>query len=318
MTLTAGMRLQVATLLMAVAACAPGAATVSQGHAARPPEAPAMRELDRIRIPAAQVDGIRIDELSGLAWDADAQLLYAVSDKGNVFHFRLALDGDEIQASDPVFAAALRDPEDGQARFNAEGLAVQNADNGIAGDTVLVVALEDRTGPRIVRFAPSGVLLDALPVPPPAHRIGHYARKGRGLEAVAFHPEHGLITAPESPLRLQPEGQHAVYAQARQWSFARRSPDSRLKALDVEADGSLLVLERTRSDGHLTASLRRVGDCRGAQPCETGELVALAPGADNFEGMTRLDGRRVLLVSDHGGKKDPQPTTLALVAVPLQ
>jgi hypothetical protein len=313
-----------AALSMALAACAPGQAdhpveTVQAKAASTPAQArqaALLQELGRIEIPPADVRGIRIDELSALAWDADAQLLYAVSDKGNVFHFRLTLDGDAIRAVEPLFAAALRDPNNPDARFNAEGLALQNAANGTARDALLVVALEDKAGPRIVRFAPSGELRDALPVPPPAHDIASYARKGRGLEAVAFHPRHGLVTAPESPLRTQPDGRHAVYAQSRHWSFQRHAPDSRLKALEVEDDGSLLVLERTGTGKQLTASLRRVADCEAAAPCSAQELLVLAPGANNFEGMTRLDERRVLLVSDHGGKKDPQTTTLVLVSSP--
>ncbi|OQW92898.1 MAG: hypothetical protein BWK79_13870, partial [Beggiatoa sp. IS2] len=34
------------------------------------------------------VDGILLSELSGLAWDEDEEILYAVSDKGNLFHLR--------------------------------------------------------------------------------------------------------------------------------------------------------------------------------------------------------------------------------------
>lgn len=289
----------------------------AQSAAASAPVAPArLQERGRVAIPRVEVDGIVIDELSGLAWDADAQRLYAVSDKGNVFHFRVVLQDDAIRTVEPVFAAALRDPRDPQARFNAEGLTVQNAGDRVAGNTLLVVALEDKDGPRIVRFDPAGVMRDALPVPPPAHRIGNYVRKGRGLESVALHPRHGLVTAPESPLQAQPPEHHGVFAHTTRWSFARHAPDSRLKALDVEDDGNLLALERTRTGDALTASVRRVRGCVQGDACRGETLAVLAPGADNFEGMTRLEDGSLLLVSDHGGRKDPRPTTLVLLSPP--
>ena len=274
----------------------------------------------RFAISAGQVDGIGVDELSGLAWDADERLLYAVSDQGNVFHFRLGLEGDAIVACDPVYAAVLTGADAGARGkgFNAEGLTVRNADNGKRGDTELVVSLEGDP-PRIVRFSPAGAELGALPVPSPADDMRRYRKRGRGLEAVAFHPAHGLVTAPESPLRDRPDDRHTLYAVGRQWSFARHSPDSRLKALEVLADGSLLALERNRagSKESQTASLRRVelADCAEGRPCATRTVAVLPPGADNFEGMTLLDPRRILLVSDNGGKAS-QDTVLALVVRP--
>lgn len=261
--------------------------------------------------------GIRIDELSGLAWDEDEQLLYAVSDKGNVVHFRLKLDGDAITANEPIYAAALVDPEEKgsrRERFNAEGLTVQNASNGKPGDSVLVVSLESAQ-PSIVRFSPAGAKLGALPVPAPANDLRNYRKDKQGLESVAYHPEHGLMTAPESPLRIHPENLHTLYARGRHWSFERYSPDSRLKAVDMLADGTLLVLERSpvKSSKSLIASLRRVNlvACPADDVCAAEDLAVLSDGRDNFEGMTNLGNRRVLIVSDHGGK-DRERTTLTL------
>lgn len=271
-------------------------------------------------LPAAQFDGISISELSGLAWDADEQLLYAVSDQGYVFHFRLKLAGDAIAAVEPVYAAALTDPKAGATGkdFNAEGLTAVNADNGKIGDTELVVSLEGKQ-PGILRFNPAGTKLGELPVPPPADDVNNYRKKGRGLESVALHPAHGLMTGPESPLLGQPDDRHTLYANDRQWSFVRHSPDSRLKAFNVLPDGNLLVLERSQagSKESLTASLRRVdlAACPQNGGCETRTLAVLPPGPDNFEGMTLLDPHRVLLVSDNGGNT-AHGTRFLLIVLP--
>lgn len=310
------------TILFAAPACgrnpqnAAGTNTPTQADAS----APRAAATSRFTLPTAAVDGIRTDELSGLAWDEDEQLLYAVSDQGYVFHFHLKLDGNAIVAVEPVHAAALKDADGNAPRkgFNAEGLTVRNADNGKPGDTEMVISLEGDQ-PGILRFSPTGIKLGELPVPAPANDVGNYRKKGRGLESVAFHPAHGLMTAPESPLLGQPDDRHTLYASEKQWSFARHAPDSRLKGIDVLADGKLLVLERTRvgAKDELAASLRTV-DLAACLPdgiC-TAEPVAILPtGPDNFEGMTLVDPRHILLVSDDSGLASVG-TTFVLVPRP--
>jgi len=309
----------IATGLLPAIGSEPGKSPSRESKTAR------LVEQSRFSIPAADVSGIRIDELSGLAWDEDEQLLYAVSDKGNVFHFRLKLEGNALVACEPVSAAALADPEakaSPSTRFNAEGLTVQNASNGKSGDTMLVVSLEsDRA--RIIRFSPAGVALGELPVPSPLDDPSKY-RKGKatqGLEAVAYHPEHGLMTAPESPLPGRPDNLHTLYAGDRHWSFERHSRDSRLKAIDLLADGNALVLERSQtgkgSNRTVTPSLRKVNlvACPRDGTCVTETLGVLPAGSDNFEGMTLMGDHRVLIVSDHDAK-DPGSTTLMLLTLP--
>lgn len=279
-----------------------------------------LAEHSRLTIPVTAVRGIPVAELSGLAWDDDERLLYAVSDRGNVFHFRLALEGNTIRASEPVYAAALSDLHtkgSPNRRFNAEGLITQNAANGKTGDTVLIVSLEGGDRPRIVRFNPSGAMLGELEVPSPSDDVRNYRKKGQGLESIAYHPAHGLMTAPEAPLQSQPENQHALYAKNRHWSFARRSSGSRLKAMDITEAGKALVLERSHLNASdaLEVSIRQIdlAACPRSNACAAGELALLPGVPENFEGMTVLGDGRVLIVSDDGGDKDPQSTTLILL-----
>lgn len=290
---------------------APSAGATATAHA---PVAPS-----RFVMPATVVDGIAVTELSGLAWDADEQLLYAVSDQGYVYHFRIRRDGAAIVAIKPVFAARLTDPKTGAGttrsgrHFNAEGLALRHGDNGVRGDSELVVALEENP-PQIARFNPAGALLGRMPVPAPANDIAHYQKKNRGLESVALHPAFGLMTAPEAPLRTRPADLHTLYASGGDWSFPGYAADSRLKGLDVLSNGDMLVLERSRASKHVkVASLRRVdvASCRSAGNCSTHLLATLPPAAENFEGMTLLDAHHALLVSDAA-----QGATFALVALP--
>lgn len=256
-----------------------------------------------------QVDGVRVAELSGLAWSADDELLYAVSDLGYVVHLKVRLEGDALLGVEPVRAFRLSDPDGvvagARRRFNAEGLTLRGAADGRPGNTELVVSVEEKP-PLIARFSTEGVALGALDVPAPADDIDNYRKKGQGLESVAFSAEYGLMTAPEAPLLDTPSDWHAVYADGQQWSFTRHEEDSRLKAFDALPDNRLLVLERTRyaSRKEQSASLRRVdlGDCDDDGLCKSTTLAELPAGHQNFEGMALLTPDRALLVSDNGGK----------------
>ena len=202
------------------------------------PNGKRLTQHTRFSIPATRMNGIRIDEISGLAWDEDEQVLYAVSDNGSVIHFRLKLGSDTIVAIEPVFAAHLAEAEARGSRrrkLDAEGLTLLNADNGRAGDTELVVVTERE--PRFIRFSPAGAILGETSPPTPLEDRRNY-RGSKALESVANHRGHGLLTAPESPLKGQPEDRHSIYASGRRWSIARQAPDSRLKALDVLPDGN--------------------------------------------------------------------------------
>lgn len=299
-----------------------GQNTDQAADAAPAPESADEVRASRIVIPVTTVDGVEIEELSGLAWSEDDQLLYAVSDQGDWFQFRLQIDGDDIVAVTPVSAGALSDP-DGKAvqyqPFNAEGLAVRDADNGKPGDSVLVVALEGDRQPGILRVDADGQVLGVLPVPSPVNdyrNYRNYRKRSRGLESVTLTPDYGLMTAPESPLTQSDV--HTLYVSGRHWSFPRYAPDNRLKGMAALADGNVLVLERSELDasGDRTATVRRVNvaDCAEGGLCEVTDLAVLPAGPDNFEGIAQLDSTHFLIVSDQGGEGD-QATVLILLTL---
>ena len=267
---------------------------------------------DQLVIAAQPIDGLVPSELSGLAWDADEQLLYAVSDRGQLFHFQLTLDGTRLRAVKPVYAAPLL-PAGGKAlaSMNAEALALINADNGKRGDTQLVVALEN--GPSLMRFTPQGRALGEVPLPAPLRDPAAYRSGNKGLESVSVHPKHGFVTAPQSPLKTQPEGMHRIYAtDGSEWAFAAGERGA-VKGIETLADGSLLVLERQGKGKAVVPVLHRIDPaaCASGAACGTAiTLAGLAPG-DNYEGLARLSDRLFLMVSDDGGN-GKRPTRLVL------
>lgn len=256
--------------------------------------------LDQLVIEPRPIDGIVPGELSGLAWDADERLLYAVSDRGVLYRFELVLDGNRLRSVKPVHA--LRLDAGGGAAPNAEGLSLIDGNNGKRGDTQLVIALEN--GPRIVRYTPQGRMLGDATLPLPLRDRSAYRSSNSGLEAVTVHPRHGVITAPQRSLSSLPERVHRVYAaDGSQWTVPALDRGA-VKALETLADGSLLMLERHGKGKHIVPALRRIDPaaCAGDGECraEPVPLDGLEPG-DNYEGLARLTDRLFVMVSDDGG-----------------
>ena len=280
--------------------------------------------LDHHVIPRdAEIGGLKITELSGLAWDEDEQLLYAISDKGRVYHFQLKIENDLIKSVTPVFGAKLRDVKGKKLkkyRRDAEGLMVWNANNGKKGDTQLIISLEGQ--PRIVRFTPEGRAISNITVPEPLRQHENLRDPNSGLESVAYHNKYGFLTAPEESRRGQPKNLHTVYALKKQWSFlAYPAENSSITAMDmIMGTNNLLVMERAWSGilNPMVISLRRVNldvcSVKGECKAENLKVFSSSLSVDNFEGMTPIGNNRYLVVSDDG-KSDLMRTLLTLFKV---
>ena len=298
-------------------------ATLTAAASSAAAQDPALRLdiVDSVDSPVQGMNGYKIEELSGLAWDADEQLLYAVSDTGVLHHFRIRLDGNRIAQIDVVYSAPLAWQDGTELKINdAEDVAVLNGSNGKKSDSELLIALED--GPAITRFTPQGKRIADVALPSTLADKSQYAKKNRRLESVAYDARRGIITAPEAPLAGQPENLHTLYAaDGAKWSFKAFQPKrSNLKAIEMMPDGNALALERTREkkDAPFSARLRYIdfASCTENAPCGVTELSPDTGTVleNNFEGMTRLSDDLLLLVTDKTAN-DAEPTRFTLVAL---
>lgn len=268
-----------------------------------------IRLLGAVALRHMIIDGQLVAELSGLAWDRDEQILYAVSDGGRLFHLKPAFEAGILRGVAGVAGFALRDENGRRLRgvwADSEGLALENADNGIRGDSVLVVAFERR--PRLARYTPRGRFLGELPLPAGLSSVANYASANKSLESVAHHPEFGWLTAPERPMAGdEPGSLHIWNGPGDFWRYPLRAvPNNSLVAMEVLPGGSLLTLERGHGLFYLPVviSLRRfrLPAPNSPAPLEVSTAAVFDSSrgwrVDNFEGLTRLDGLRFLLVSD--------------------
>lgn len=257
-------------------------------------------------IPRTDVAGIKLTELSGLAWDEDEQLLYGVNDRGKLFHFKLTMQDGRITAVDAVKAVKLRNKKGKKLPWrDTEGLVAMNANNGKRGDTQLVVAVEGK--PNLWRFDTDGKKLGSEKLNKALQDRHQYRGGNNGLESVTYHPQYGFLTAPEIALKGLPENLHTVYARNRQWSFmAYPAKNSSISGMDVMPDGSLLILERAWSGlgNPMVISLRRVDlkACSKDGACQAENLKVLSSIllVDNYEGLTHIKGDLYMMVSDDG------------------
>ncbi|NJN45757.1 MAG: esterase-like activity of phytase family protein [Candidatus Competibacteraceae bacterium] len=280
--------------------------------------------LGSLRLSAVKVDGQSLGGLSGLAWDNDAGLLYALADDARVFHLRPVFSDDHLISVQAVAAYRLRDRKNSPLVSpwdDAEGLAIANGDNGVADDTRLAVSFERK--PRVIWYSATGQHLTEQPLPSALSNITRYAEPNKALEALALHPQWGLLTAPEWAMRGSAARQIPIVAlgsQPRLWSYPlAEAPNSALVGMDVFPDGDLLTLERAFVSplAPLIITLRRTQ----LQPIDSLTVTDVAVFdnskgwiLDNFEGLAHHREQRFFIVSDDN-RRASQQTLLVYFAV---
>lgn len=278
-----------------------------------------VRILGALEIPkGTAVDGVEVMGLSALAWDADEETLYALSDRGRLFHFRPRFRDGRLVGLGAVAGFHLKGG-DGRVlpryRVDSEGMVVENAANGVAGDTLVVVSFEGQ--PRVDVLRPDGVWVARYPLPSRLADVDVYRHPNQALEALAYLPGQGPVTGPERPLWDEAAAEVPLYLLVgHHWRYPLSGDtNGSLVALEAVPEGGLLALERSFvSPFHpLRIRLRRVA---ALEPGADGRLevtdVALFSTADgwrvdNFEGLTHHQGRRYFMVSDDNGR-DAQRT----------
>ena len=273
-----------------------------------------IRLLGTVRMPARDIGGEHFQELSGLAWDEDEDLLYAVSDKGALFHLKPVFRNGRLVDVKLLKGYPLRNEHGKILRGkhdDSEGLDILNGDNGKRGDTQLIVSFEVK--PRIKRYTPQGKRLGNIRLPDVLRRVKNYQARNDALESVAIHPQLGILTAPEVPLKKTDPWFPTLYSvRGKQWRLPKRpGKKTSIVGMDTLDDGSLLLLERSYRSlvEPMIITLQQVwldDGCEGRKtthPCRSRTLAVLDTtkgwSIDNFEGLTHYRGNRFLMISDN-------------------
>lgn len=268
-----------------------------------------IRFLGMLQLPNPTVDGMRLSQISGLAWDDDDGILYAVSDKGFLFHLQPVFDNGALTGLKLLKALHLRETGGNKplkgTRADSEGLDILKGRNGRNGDAELIVSFE--RFPRIVRYRADGNAIEESPLPAPLNNARMYQDSNKMLESVCADSRLGILTVPEAPLRGERQGYTRIFnLDGRSWIYP--IPEgNRISALECLGNHRVLVLEN-----HFTGVLGRLEvflklatlspNASLAEPMPVETVAALDNGKkhqiDNFEGLARHRGNRFFIVSD--------------------
>jgi hypothetical protein len=267
-----------------------------------------MRVLGVLELPSLTINGLRFAELSGLAWDEDDGVLYALSDKGKLFGLRPVIRNGRLVDVALVSAARLIDPLTRKPvrwhRADSEGLDILNGRNGRHGDAELLISFERE--PRIARYRPDGTFIADVPLPDNLRDVHRYRGGNKMLESVCVHAREGVLTAPEEPLDDRTDAARLYRMDGSSWRFP--PSDGGISGLECLPDGDVLVLERKiEAIGlHKRVTLRRLRLPPRTPPDALlrTDVVAVLDSdqglnIDNFEGLARRDARHFFMVSDN-------------------
>ncbi len=247
---------------------------------------------------------VSVAELSGIAWDADEQLLYAVSDKGQLVHLQPEFEQDELVNLVALNIYTLQDksgkPLTGDF-IDSEGLEAVNQNNGKPGDTELLISFERI--PRIVRYSVQGELRAVESIPAFLTSLSNYRNPNTSLESITLHARYGILTAPEKLASHYPLNQFQIFSLSGYRHYFRNSGGEfgSITGMTVK-DDDIFVLERIFENPFfgIRFALHKI-EMHHSDVTHT-ELFRIGPEhgyfSDNFEAITHLRDNRFLMISD--------------------
>jgi hypothetical protein len=274
-----------------------------------------------LRVIPQELNGLKPRELSGLAWDADENRLYALSDDGHIVHLRPTFIAETLIGLEYVDAFTLQNA-DGvplDATFgDGEGLVGYNTRNSILADSSLLVSFGEHA--RIDRYLPDGTFVEQINLPRALSGKNTSKENKLELEAISDHRVHGLIAGPERPLKGTSEGKFTLHnLDEKVWEYSPLDEKySALVGMESMQNGDLLLLERRYSSifKPVIFALRRLvlsdDNVRQATVVEEVAHFNTKKGwkIDNFESVARHEGNRYFVISDDN--ENPIQKTLLL------
>ncbi len=258
--------------------------------------------IDSKELKFKALKGIKFSEVSDLAY-SHKRGLYALSDKGFLYRLHLKIYKDKIDKVKLKKAFTLRDKHKenlGKEHKDSEGLTIY--------DDKLYISFEKKV--RVEEFTFNGIAIKIEPIHISLMDIKNYKAKNKALEALAYHPKLGLITTPEVPLFDQKY--HTLYTKNKTFNFKQ---DAKISAIEIIDKNTLLVLERKKNNNNLyTVFLKKVyiNKCKN-DLCKSKMILELK-NTQNFEGLTKIEKDKYLMISDDAGKKKFK-TVLLLVKI---
>ena len=246
-----------------------------------------------------------LHEFSGLGWDYDEQILYAVTDGAYLLALQVVFSNNKLTTINILSHHKLLDQQ-GNAltgkNSDSEGLALLNHNNKIVGDTELLVSFERH--PRIVRYSTTGKLIGQVKIPLLMTKAASYQGNNKQIEAITEHSQYQFIFGSERPLLSDKPGKIRLFSKQKQIAelMLDNPENGSLVGLTTLPNGNLLALERVfinifsglRFKLHY---LQKTGNTFSQKI-----LTSINPGDgllnDNMEGITHHKENYFFMVTD--------------------
>jgi len=260
--------------------------------------------LDQKQLSFDRINGVKFAELSDIAYRRKTKTLYLVGDKGALFAFRTRFT-NKIDGLTPLRATKLKNRKGKRFKKwkrDSEGLVLD-------GKGRLLISFEGKA--KVAWFHKNsskfGSLIRKYRLPKILRDTANYRSRNKSLEALAWHPKYGLLTAAEWPLKRDNKKRQTIYAlNGRKWHF-RSEPEAKssVVAMEVMDDGNILVMERSYSGllQPFVITLKKVylNKCKKGW-CQTKVLAKMNShkgwSVDNFEGLAKVGKQKYIMISD--------------------
>jgi len=263
--------------------------------------------LDRLDLSKFSFDGFSFSEISDLAYDKKEHILYMVSDKGTLFSFKAYFD-KKIDLK-PLSANYLK-------RKNGKRLKKWKRDSEgmvLVGDK-LYISFEGK--PKILQISKKdGRKINKIKIPK-ALKKAKQRKKNKGLEALAYHSKYGFLTALEYAQKGKKACNQQIFSTTgKVWSVKLQNyKNCAITALEVMDSDNILILERAYSGifNPFVVTLKKFNLKNGKSEVLAEFNSAKGDDVDNFEGLTKVDKSRYLIVSDDNNNPFANSTLLLL------
>jgi len=254
--------------------------------------------LSTIELPSVFLGGQKLHSLSALTYSKDDNILYALTDNARLFWFRINFDKKGNLLNLHWLATyKLRGKTGkflrGKKNADSEGMDIIKANNGIKGDSSLMISFERKH--RVWLMSTRGVYLKKVTLPAYYAKGTGFHRKNKGLESVVRHQKFGILSSLEIPAK--DNNLHSIFSfkPYKAWQIPRiKFNKAAVTAMENMPNADILLLERSYSEifTPLVIGLKQVRLGQGGKLLSVKQLAIFNNVddwyMDNFEGLTHI------------------------------
>lgn len=267
-----------------------------------------IRILDSRLVDVSRIDGEKFYGISGIAYDENRDVLYALNDRGRLFSLRVVVKDNEILELKPIGGYRLKD-EYGRKllkpRSDSEGMTLVSDGDRKA----LLISFERYPKIMKVDVHGKGYKKQKITLPKRLQNIKNYLGTNGALEALTYHSKYGILTTAEYPLKDQKYGYQGIFnLDGEVCKFKKDYFGNAVTEFEIMPDNNLLILQRDfdMKNFKVNIILKKIYlDKITDGICKAKNLAVMKSdegwNLDNFEGLTRYKDNIYFMVSDDNG-----------------